>query len=123
MNSSHPNEPLAKSVELTTDGLLFVKLADGRVIAARYDVFPRLKNASEKQRNNWRLIGEGVGIHWPEIDEDLSTEGLLRDALLVAPAPGIKRNVLTRARAAGLQARRSRKAIERKRKVIDRERV
>jgi len=110
MNSSHPNEPLAKSVRLAPDGLIFVELVDGRVIAARYDTFSRLKKASDKQRTNWRLIGDGVGIHWPDVDEDLSTEGLLRDALLVAPAPGVKRGVLARAKASVARTRHRRKA-------------
>src|SRR2546422_10121695 len=85
MNTSHPNEPLAESVSFR-DGFMWVKLTDGRVIQARYDVFPRLRKATDKQRTNWKLIGDGVGIHWPDIDEDLSTESLLRDSISVAPA-------------------------------------
>lgn len=45
--------------------------------------YPRLLKATQAQRNNWRLIGPGYGIHWPDIDEDVSTEGMLRGA----PAP------------------------------------
>jgi hypothetical protein len=102
MTSSHPNEPLAKSARFSAEGVIFVALADGRVIAARYDVFPRLRKANAKQLRHWRLIGGGVGIHWPDVDEDLSTEGLLRDALLVAPAPATKNaaELLAQARAA-----------------------
>ncbi len=83
MNSSNPNRPLAKRVWFDED-LLNVELRDGRVISSRYDVFPRLVNASDDQRQNWEIIGGGVGIHWPAVDEDLSTDGLLRDAVSVA---------------------------------------
>jgi len=54
-----------------------VILADGREISTPLVWFPRLRNANEKQRKNWRLIGSGVGIHWEEIDEDISVESLL----------------------------------------------
>jgi len=54
-----------------------VILADGREISTPLEWFPRLRNANEKQRKNWRLIGSGVGIHWEEIDEDISVESLL----------------------------------------------
>ena len=57
---------------------LYVRLADGREIATPLAWFPRLRDASEKQRNNWRLLGRGSGIHWEDIDEDLSVAGLLR---------------------------------------------
>ena len=80
MNSSQPNRPRAKHLWFDGD-LLRVELEDGRVLAVRYGVFPRLAKASRAQRNNWKLIGRGVGIHWPAIDEDLSTDGLLRDAI------------------------------------------
>ncbi|RKY15499.1 MAG: DUF2442 domain-containing protein [Planctomycetota bacterium] len=57
---------------------LVVLLADGREISVPLEWFPKLRDANEKQRRNWRLIGGGVGIHWPEIDEDISVESLLR---------------------------------------------
>lgn len=82
MNSSQPNRPRAKRLSFDDD-LLHVELEDGRVIAARFDSFPRLVNATEEQRNNWEIIGRGVGIHWPDVDEDLSTDGLVRDAVSV----------------------------------------
>jgi len=85
MNSSQPNRPRARRVWFDSE-LLHVELVDGRVIAARYDVFPRLVEATPAQRENWEIIGAGVGIHWPDVDEDLSTEGLLRDAVTVIAA-------------------------------------
>ncbi len=66
-----------------TDDTLTVALQDGRTIIVPLVWYPRLANATSSQRNNWQVAGGGYGIHWPEIDEDLSTEGLLRGA----PAP------------------------------------
>lgn len=63
---------------------LIVDLMDGRTIAVPVAWYPRLRDATPEQRLNWRTAGAGYGIHWPDIDEDLSTEGLLRGA----PAPG-----------------------------------
>lgn len=69
-------EPLAIGLAFTEDSLR-VNLADGREIIVPLEWFPRLRNASDQQRNNWRLIGGGVGIHWEAIDEDISIESLL----------------------------------------------
>ncbi|MBX2900901.1 MAG: DUF2442 domain-containing protein [Cyclobacteriaceae bacterium] len=57
---------------------LFIRLEDGREIAIPIDWFPRLRDASETQRNNWRLIGGGEGIHWEELDEDILVAELLQ---------------------------------------------
>ncbi len=65
------------------DDRLSVDLADGRTITVPLAWYPRLLNASAEQRGNWRIAGAGFGIYWPDLDEDLSTEGLLRGA----PAP------------------------------------
>ena len=54
-----------------------VRLKDGREISVPLEWFPRLRGASPKQRKNWRLVGKGIGIHWPELDEDLSIDGLI----------------------------------------------
>ena len=66
-----------------TDDALIVDLLDGRSISVPLLWYPRLFSASPAQRANWRLSGGGFGVHWPDVDEDLSTEGLLRGA----PAP------------------------------------
>ena len=71
-----------KSVSFDADRLI-VDLMDGRTIAVPLEWYPRLANAAPSQRINWQRAGGGYGIHWPDIDEDLSTEGLLRGA----PAP------------------------------------
>lgn len=70
-------EPLAIEVNCTNDNLQIV-LADGREISAPLIWFPRLQQANEKSRKNWRLIGGGIGVHWEDVDEDISVESLLR---------------------------------------------
>ena len=51
--------------------------SDGRNVTAPLAWFPRLQHGTAKERNNWRLIGRGEGIHWPDLDEDISVEGLM----------------------------------------------
>ena len=69
-------------IEFTED-VLSVTLRDGRVITVPLVWYPRLLNATVAQRKNWKVAGGGYGLHWPDLDEDLSTDGLLRGA----PAP------------------------------------
>jgi len=66
-----------------TDDAISVDLFDGRTITVPLAWFPRLLHATPEQRANWQIAGAGYGIHWPDIDEDLSTHGLLQGA----PAP------------------------------------
>lgn len=76
-----PGEQI-KDVHFSEDSLS-VDLMDGRTISVPLVWYPRLLHANTEQRQNWKLAGGGFGIHWPDIDEDLSTERLLRGA----PAP------------------------------------
>lgn len=69
-------EPLARDVSFTRDTLR-VLLADGREISAPLQWFPRLLGATPEQRAQWELIGDGIGIHWPQVDEDIEVESLL----------------------------------------------
>ena len=78
-----------KDVRFTED-TISVDLLDGRTIVVQLAWFPRLLDVSPEQRNNWKISGAGFGIHWPDIDEDLSTEGLLRGAP-AAPEPVVLR--------------------------------
>jgi len=71
-------DPHAVNVAVDDCALHFI-LADGREISAPLEWFPRLRDASAEQRNHWRLIGKGVGVHWPEIDEDIAVETLMRN--------------------------------------------
>lgn len=78
MNTSIVSAPdaRARSVEFGPNTLV-VHLEDGRSLSAPLEWFPRLRDARPDQRENWRLIGAGVGIHWPDLDEDLSVGALL----------------------------------------------
>ncbi|MGA2148785.1 MAG: DUF2442 domain-containing protein [Bryobacteraceae bacterium] len=69
-------ETFAKSVRISDDSLA-ADLADGRTITVPLAWFPRLAHASPAERENWRLIASGEGIHWPDLDEDISVESLL----------------------------------------------
>jgi hypothetical protein len=69
----------ATAVDVTVmDDRLVVILADGRELSAPLAWFPRLLDATPEQRRNWRFIGRGRGIHWPDVDEDISTASLLK---------------------------------------------
>ena len=68
--------PIAQHVTVTEDTLT-VDLADGRTISVPLGWYPRLLYATQEERNNWRLIGKGEGIHWHDLDEDISVENLL----------------------------------------------
>jgi hypothetical protein len=75
----------------TTEDELRVRLMDGRTIGVPLAWYPRLLHATAEQRANWTVAGAGYGIHWEDIDEDLSTEGLLRGAPAAKMHLGIKR--------------------------------
>ncbi|MEE8059367.1 MAG: DUF2442 domain-containing protein [Pseudomonadales bacterium] len=60
-----------------TDDTLTVELSDGRTISVPLEWYPRLVHGTAKERNNWRIIGRGQGIHWEDLDEDISVEGLI----------------------------------------------
>jgi hypothetical protein len=76
--STLASKPVADAVDVSfTDDELIVTLADARRVSAPLEWFPRLLRASPTQRANWRLIGRGVGIHWEDIDEDISVRSLL----------------------------------------------
>jgi hypothetical protein len=68
----------AKTFEVSlTDDTLTVELTDGRTLSVPLTWYPRLLHGTPEERRNWRPIGDGVGIHWPGLDEDISIEGLL----------------------------------------------
>ena len=72
-----PTAVLALDVHFTDDAL-HVELSDGREVSVPLEWFPRLRDATPEQRNNWRLIARGIGIHWEDVDEDISVVSLLR---------------------------------------------
>lgn len=67
----------AIDVNFTQSSLHFV-LADGREISAPLEWFPRLRDATSEERDDWRFIGGGMGVHWPKVDEDISVKTLIR---------------------------------------------
>ena len=71
-----PRTTFAENVRVTSESLC-VELSDGRNVTAPLAWLPRLQHGTAKERNNWRLIGRGEGIHWPDLDEDISIEGLV----------------------------------------------
>jgi hypothetical protein len=76
ISGSELREARAQSVSVSDDALV-LDLADGRTVTAPLAWFPRLMHGTPRERANWRLIAGGEGIHWPELDEDLSVESLL----------------------------------------------
>jgi hypothetical protein len=78
MSSSTAEVKTAKATALRmTDDTLSVELTDGRTIAVPLDWYPRLAHATGRERTKWRFVGGGSGIHWPNLDEDISVENLL----------------------------------------------
>ncbi len=86
MSTSEPKAGEQITAVRVTDEALIIDLADGRSVSVPLAWYPRLLNATPSQRHNWRIAGAGYGIHWPEIDEDLSVHGILRGI----PAPGVR---------------------------------
>jgi hypothetical protein len=76
LSTFSPTAVLALTVRFTDDALI-VALSDGREISAPLEWFPRLRDATPKQRRNWRLIAKGIGIHWEDVDEDIAVSTLL----------------------------------------------
>ena len=78
MSSSQAETATAQAQQVSvTDDTLVVDLTDGRTMSVPIAWFPRLAHGTSSERSNWRLVGSGVGIHWPALDEDISVEGLL----------------------------------------------
>jgi hypothetical protein len=76
--STLANKPVADAVDVSfTEDEITVRLVDGRRVSAPLEWFPRLLRATPRQRANWSLIGRGVGIHWEDVDEDISVRSLL----------------------------------------------
>jgi Protein of unknown function (DUF2442) len=89
---------LATGVVVSED-TLSVELADGRTIAAPLAWYPRLSHATAEERNSWRLIGNGRGIHWPALDEDISIDNLLAGQPSAESQSSLKKWLAGRAKA------------------------
>jgi hypothetical protein len=77
MNASLINKSTSATDVWFHEEKMYVRLDDGRELAVPVDWFPSLRDATPEQRNNWRFIGGGEGIHWEDMDEDILVEGLL----------------------------------------------
>ena len=71
------SDAMAVEVRFDTE-LMHVRLLDGREISVPIEWFPKLRDATAKQKKNWRLIGKGIGVHWEDLDEDISVAALLQ---------------------------------------------
>lgn len=91
--------PLATAVRVTSDALV-VSLRDGRVVSVPLTWYPRLAAATPRERRHWELVGPGIGIHWPAIDEDVSVEALLAGRVSKESERSLRRWHASRARPA-----------------------
>ena len=98
--SMETNEiPTALDVRVTSQRLT-VELRDGRTVSVPVEWYPRLANATARERQRWELIGPGVGIHWPAVDEDISVDALLRGLPSSESAASLRRWLDSRQRPA-----------------------
>jgi hypothetical protein len=101
--SSSGTEPVRACAQnvVVTDTALNVELADGRSVAVPLEWYPRLATAAERERLNWSLIGDGEGIHWPDLDEDISVASLLAGTRSGESQTSLKRWLESRAGSSG----------------------
>ncbi len=90
-------EPVASAVTLTADRLI-VDLADGRILSIPLSWYPRLQHASEAERQNWQLLGDGYTIEWPDLDEHIGMDGLLAGRQSGESADALHRWIASRIR-------------------------
>jgi hypothetical protein len=78
MNTSPSEVTFAEAQSVTvSEDVLTVELSDGRSISVPISWYPRLAHGTAEERSNWEMLGGGIGIHWPDLDEDISVQGLL----------------------------------------------
>jgi len=109
----------AKNVRVT-DRALVVELQDGRVVSVPLAWYPRLAEGSPSERRRWELLGPGIGIHWPDLDEDISIEGLLQGRPSGESSTSLKAWLATRKRPANtaLPTSRARKPLAKSTKRV-----
>jgi hypothetical protein len=118
MNTSSPvNEAATARHVRVTGSALIVELNDGRTVSVPLEWYPRLANGTRGERQQWQLIGPGIGIHWPALDEDISIEGLLQGLPCGESAESLGRWLNSRRRPANrrLQPTKARQQPPRKR--------
>lgn len=89
--SSLANEAAIAADVRVTGSALVVELGDGRTVSAPLDWYPRLAEGRPAERRRWEFIGGGTGIHWPDLDEDISVEGLLAGRRSMESASSLRR--------------------------------
>lgn len=100
MTSSLPDfRPAQALTVVVTDEALTVDLTDGRTVSVPLGWYPRLAHATSAERDNWRLIGHGEGLHWPDLDEDISVDGLLAGRASTESQPSLDKWLQSRKRA------------------------
>ncbi|MBI3362841.1 MAG: DUF2442 domain-containing protein [Chloroflexi bacterium] len=100
-----PTAVLAVDVSFTDDAL-HVRLSDGREVSVPLEWFPRLRDATPKQRANWRLIARGIGMHWEDVDEDIAVTTLLRAGWTSVEKPIASQKQKRRQKTESLQTKR-----------------
>ena len=98
VSTAVPTDPLIKTVRVTSEEIV-AELMDGRTITVPLAWSWRLSGATPAQRSNFRIVGTGQGIHWPDVDEDISVEGMLRGS--PAPGGGVSDSIVRDASSAG----------------------
>ncbi len=96
--------PKAQQVRVAEDSLI-VDLDDGRTISVPIVWYPRLLHGTTEERNNWRFVGGGEGIHWPDLDEDISVEGLLIGGPSMESSASLKRWLQQRAKRSSIDSK------------------
>jgi len=99
MNTSPADTTLAEAQSVAvSDDSVTVELADGRTLSVPISWYPRILHATSDERNHWELLGNGIGIHWPELDEDISVQGLLAGRRSGESAKSLEKWLAARAR-------------------------
>ena len=99
MNTSPADTALAEAQSVVvSDESVTVELTDGRTLSVPISWYPRILHATTDERNHWELLGNGIGIHWPELDEDISVQGLLAGRRSGESAKSLEKWLAARAR-------------------------
>jgi hypothetical protein len=116
MSTAILTEPRIVTVNVTDDAIV-AHLADGRVISVPLEWSWRLKDATAEQRTRWEIIGDGQGVHWPDVDEDISVDGMLRGVPAKRPSQKEKRILLDASSLIDADHRKLRRSPRRRRRM------
>jgi hypothetical protein len=116
MSTAILTEPRIVTVRVTDDAII-AHLADGRVVSVPLEWSWRLKDATAEQRAHWEIIGDGQGVHWPDVDEDISVDGMLRGVPAKRPSQKEKRILLDASSLIDADHRKLRRSPRRRRRM------